>query len=241
MQLSEPQDFAQRELAPLFRAVGDALSQNRLALNQSDPVNGDHGDHMVAVFELAARAAAEKPGPDVAATMEHAAQLLAAQAGNGSAQVYAHGLEQVARQLRRYNVSLDDLLSYVQSALSEEKEAGASDQPQSGQPKAVGHPPEPGASSGDVLKALMNGLAGWGQIESGQIPKDSPLDMGTLFEFGMAYMQARQRGGSRVEILADAAASVSPLSKTPHRYASGKLAIWALLTAMQGTSSGLPA
>ena len=31
-----------------------------------------------------------------------------------------------------------------------------------------------------------------------------------------------------MEILADAAASVSPLSKTPHRYLSGKLAIQAL-------------
>jgi hypothetical protein len=64
--------------------------------------------------------------------------------------------------------------------------------------------------------------------------------MGALFEFGMAYIQARQRGGSRVEVLADAAASVSPLSKTPHRYASGKLAIQALLEAMQESSSGLP-
>ncbi len=59
---------------------------------------------MVEVFELAAQAAAERPGSDVAATMEHAAQLLAAQTGNGSAQVYAHGLEQVAHQLRRYHV-----------------------------------------------------------------------------------------------------------------------------------------
>jgi len=86
----------------------------------------------------------------------------------------------------------------------------------------------------------MNGLAGWGQIESGQVPSDSPLDMGALFEFGMAYVQARQRGGSRVEVLADAAAAVSPLSQTPHRYASGKLAIQALLTAMQATFSGPP-
>jgi hypothetical protein len=239
MQPFEPQDPVQRELAPLFRAVGQALEQNREALNQADPVNGNHGDHMVAVFELAARAAAERPGPDAAATMEHAAQLLMAQTGNGSAQVYAHGLEQVARQLRRYNITRDDLLSYVQGALARDKEAGSGEQTQADAPEAGANPGS--ASSGDVLKALMSGLAGWGQIESGQVPKDSPLDMGTLFEFGMAYMQAKQRGGSRVEILADAAASVSPLSKSPQRYASGKLAIQALLTAMQGASTGLPA
>jgi hypothetical protein len=216
----------QRDLSSIFHAVGEVLRQNRDALNQADPLNGNHGDHMVQVFELAARAADEKREAGVAVAMEYGASLLAAQADNGSAQMYAHGLGQLARQLRRYNVSLDDLLLYVQGALSKDKETGS---------------PEQGASSGDVLKALMNGLAGWGQIESGQVPTDSPLDMGALFEFGMAYMQAKQRGGSRVEILADAAASVSPLSKTPHRYLSGKLAIQALLTAMQGTSTGLPA
>jgi hypothetical protein len=224
-----------RELASLFQAVGAALRQNRLAFNQSDPVNGDHGDHMVEIFEIAARAAGEKPGEDVAAAMEHAARLLTAQADNGSAQVYAHGLEQMARQLRRYNVTLDNLLTYVQGALAEDQEPSAAGQPVGGQT------PEAGGTSGDVLKALMNGLAGWGQIESGQVPSDSPLNMGVLFEFGMAYIQARQRGGNRVEILADAAASVSPLSKTPYRYASGKLAIQALLTAMGQVSSGPPA
>ena len=61
--------------------------------------------------------------------------------------------------------------------------------------------------------------------------------MGALFEFGMAYWQAKQRGGERAAVLADAAASVSPLSKVPHRYESGKLAIQALLEAMQRVSS----
>jgi len=56
--------------------------------------------------------------------------------------------------------------------------------------------------------------------------------MGTLFEFGMAYLQAKQRGGSRVDVLADAATSVSPLSIVPHRYESGKMAIQALLQAI---------
>lgn len=221
------QSPGQQELASLFQAVGDVLHQNRQDFNQADLVNGNHGDHMVEVFEIAAQAAGERAGADVAEAMEHAARLLAAQANNGSAQVYAHGLDQMSRQLRRYNLTLDDLLIYVRGALSKDQEAAE-------------RPAEAGAKSGDVLKALMSGLAGWGQMESGQVPADSPLDMGALFEFGMAYVQARQRGGSRVEVLADAAASISPLSKAPHRYASGKLAIQALLTAMQGSFSGPP-
>lgn len=218
------------KLAAIFSAVGEALRQNREALNQADAVNGNHGDHMVRVFEIAARAAEEKRGAEVAEAMEYAAKLLAAQADNGSAQVYARGLEQMARQFQRYGVSLEDLLSYVQGALSKGQEQAPPEQPEGQAGRA-----------GNVLKALMNGLAGWGQIESGQAPQDSPLDMGALFEFGMAYMQAKQRNASRLEVLADAAASVSPLGKTPHRYASGKLAIQALLKAMQETSSGLPA
>ncbi|OGO37270.1 MAG: hypothetical protein A2W35_00300 [Chloroflexi bacterium RBG_16_57_11] len=228
----------QRDLSSIFNAVGEALRQNRDLFNQADPVNRNHGDHMVQVFELAARAADEKRDASVAEAMEYGAHLLDMQADNGSAQMYAHGLGQLARQLRRYDLTLDDLLLYVQGALSKDKDSGAGDLSVLNQP-ASGRPLEPGASSGDVLKALMNGLAGWGQIESGQVPTDNPLDMGALFEFGMAYIQAKQRGGSRIEILADAAASVSPLSKTPHRYLSGKLAIQALLTAMQGTSTGL--
>jgi hypothetical protein len=218
------------KLAAIFRAVGEALRQNRQAFNQADLVNGNHGDHMVQVFEIAARAAEEKRGAEIAEAMEYAARLLAAQVDNGSAQVYARGLEQMARQFQRYQVSLEDLLSYVHGALSKDREQASPEQPegQSGR-------------SGNVLKALMNGLAGWGQIEGGQAPQDSPLDMGALFEFGMAYVQAKQRNASRLEVLADAAASVSPLSKTPHRYASGKLAIQALLKAMQETASGLPA
>jgi len=79
---------------------------------------------------------------------------------------------------------------------------------------------------------LLAGLSDWQKVETGQIPANSRLDMGYLIELGMAYMQARQRGGGRLEVLADAAASASPLSSLPHRYQSGKMALLALLQAM---------
>jgi len=208
-------------LAPLFQAVGEALSQSQSALNQADPLNGNHGDHMVEIFQIATQAAQEKQTASPAEAMAYAADLLEALTGNGSAMVYAHGLREVAEQLRRYDISLDELVGYVQKALGEEKTSAQT---------AV-----PGlARSGDILKALLAGLASWGQVEEGRTPSGNLLDMGTLFEFGMAYWQARQRGGERAAVLADAAASVSPLSKVPHRYQSGKMAIQALLQAMQG-------
>jgi hypothetical protein len=215
--MAEPSSYS---LAPLFQAVGEVLRQSQSALNQADSLNGNHGDHMVEIFQIAAHAAQEKQAAGMAEAMAYAAGLLEAQTGNGSAKMYAHGLRQMAEQLRRYNISLDELVVYVQKVLSEEKASGQTAE------LSV-------ARSGEVLKALLAGLANWGQAEEKQALSGSSLDMGVLFEFGMAYWQAKQRGGKRAEVLADAAASVSPLSKVPHRYESGKLAIRALLQAMQ--------
>ena len=215
--MAEPSTY---ELAPLFQAVGEVLRQSQTALNQADALNGNHGDHMVEIFQIAARAAQEQQAAGLAEAMTYAAGLLEAQAENGSAGVYAHGLRQLAGQLQRYDISLDELVAYVQKVLREEKDAG-----QTAEPGLI--------RSGEVLKALLAALTGWGQIEEGQTPTERSLDMGALFGLGMAYWQAKQRGGRRAAVLADAAASVSPLSKIPHRYESGKLAIQALLEAMQ--------
>jgi len=207
-------------LEPIFRAVGDALSQSQSALNQADPLNGNHGDHMVEIFQIATQAAQEKESASPAEAMAYAADLLEACSGNGSATLYAHGLRQVAEQLRRYDISLDELVTYIRKALREEKTSS-----QGAEPGLV--------RSGEILRALLAGLANWGQVEQGRTPSGNSLDMGALFELGMAYWQARQRGSERAAVMADAAASVSPLSKVPHRYQSGKLAIQALLEAMQ--------
>lgn len=215
-------DTGQATLASLFRAVGDVLRENREALNRADLENGNHGDHMVQVFDIAASAAHEKREAEFAEAMEYAACQLEAQADNGSAQLYAHGLQQIARQFRRYDLTLDDFLNFARAALAEDKVNQGTQSER----------------RGDMLKALLTGLAAWAQIENGQPVSDHPLDMNALFEFGAAYLQAKQRGGSRSEILAEAAASASPLSKSPHRCQSGKLAIQALLLAMQSSPAG---
>jgi hypothetical protein len=222
-------DTTEKTLAPLFRAVGETLRSNRGQLNAADPLNGNHGDHMVQVFDVAAQAAERVRGASLADAMQAAAQQLARQTGNGSAQLYALGLDQVAQQFRRYDISLDDLLGYVTKTLTDNSESGAS----------------AGMRSGDTLKALVAGLVGWKTAAENQAGQDSrlgdelsspgggPLALGALFDLGVAYMQAKARGGERSQVLADAAASASPLSQTPHRYQSGKLAIQALLEAIR--------
>ncbi len=111
-------------LAPLFHAVGDVLRQNQSALNQADLQNSNHGDHMVEIFQIAAQAAQEQSAASLAEAMAAASGLLEALSGNGSAKMYAHGLRQMAEQMRRYDVTLDELVAYVQKVLREEKEAG---------------------------------------------------------------------------------------------------------------------
>lgn len=215
------------DLSRVFQQVGQALQENREALNQADPYNANHGDHMVAVLEAIRQAAlAQTAGPGaegnpLAEMMDAGARRLDALAGNGSAQVYGRGLRQLAEQFRRYQVQEADLLAYVRQALAEDDAAPL--------------PPGGQAAPGDVLKALVSGLAAWGQDAppSGEAPGGFKLSMGALLEFGMAYLQARQRGGSRIDVLADAAASVSPLNQVPHRYESARIALAALLRAIQ--------
>ena len=127
------------ELAPLFEAVGKALLENREKLNLADLVNANHGDHMIEVFQIAAGAAKDKEGTGLAEAMEYAASLLERQAANGSAQSYSRGLRQIAIQMRKREISLDELIAFVQKNLAEWKPA---------QGKTLDSQPR----SGDVLK-----------------------------------------------------------------------------------------
>lgn len=201
------------DLARLFRSVQEAMEAQRQVFNQADEINGNHGDHMVEVFEIAARACEQQGGIELADAMERAGQWLVTCIDNGSAQVYARGLSALAEQFRIYEIGLQDLLAYVQGATHEKSESKA-----------------PRAKTGLVLKALLGGLADWQGAEEGKATNG--LSLGYLFDLGVAYMQAKGHGGSRAEVIAEAAAAASPLKDVPHRRMSGKAAILALLEAL---------
>jgi hypothetical protein len=217
------------DLSNLFQAVADVLQEQRDNLNQADSYNGNHGDHMVAIFQDAVLAAQKNPTGDLAESMAYASRLLRQRSHNGSAQVYAAGLEQFAGQFRKHQVTLEDLVTYVQDVIKEEENFTSRETESDTTEQGVGKKDR----SAGVLKALLAGLAGWQKVESGESSEDDRLGMGYLFEVGIAYMQAKQRGGSKTEILADAAVSVCPLNRVPHRSLSGKIAIQALLQAMR--------
>jgi hypothetical protein len=205
------------DLAPVFAAVEAQMRLNQQAFNQADAVNGDHGDHMLAIFEIAARAAQEKQSASLAEAMDYAAELLFAVPQNGSAQVYGRGLASLAEQCRKYDLSLGELSAYVRDVLAEKSEQTSD---------------APAPRSGEILKALVAALAGWKTQENGAGKTAGALDLGYMFDLGVAYVGARQRGGTRAEVIADAAAAVSPLNSIPYRRESGRLAILALLQAL---------
>ncbi len=212
------------KLTDVFSSVAQKLAERRAELNAMDDINHNHGDHMVEIFQLAAKAAEEKEGAPLGEAMEHGADLLHQMTGNGSAQVYARGLKLLATQLRQRQIELGDLLAVVQGYLRQEKESKTEEAP----------------GSGEVLKGLMAALAEWEQVESEQESgaKNKPfagVGMGYLFGVGMAYLQAKEMGGDRLNTLSETVVSASPMGRLPHRHASGVIAVRALLEALSQT------
>jgi hypothetical protein len=211
------------ELAPIFQIACDKMDENRLAFNQADSINANHGDHMVEIFTVAVKAAREKQAEGLAEAMDYAGLLLDELQANASAHVYGRGIKQLGEQFNKYAITLDDLVAYMQKALKEENKSAEISKEMT---------PEVKVRSKEVLKALVAALAGWRQSENGQGKAAIVVDLSYMFDLGVAYMQAKQRNTTRIEVIADAAASVSPLSSVPYRYESGKLAIATLLGAM---------
>jgi hypothetical protein len=214
------------DLGPVFLAARDVLEQNRLAFDQADQLNGNHGSHMVQVFDLAARAALDQPRAELGEMLLAASQELRRLADNGSAQLYAVGLEQFALQFQKRGITRQELITYVQALVEDQPEDRGDE--------------SSGGRKAEILKALVGGLAGWQQSQQ-DAPESNPLqDMGYFFELGMIYWRAKQAGGTRAEILANTAVAASPLSQLPLRSQSGRLALLAVLQGMsrQGLRSG---
>ncbi len=223
------------DLYEIFSAVLQALRDQRLRLNQADTVDGNHGDHMVAIFEVAVRTAqseqaAGSQGADLSQVMLQASRQLEALPDNDSAHVYGVGLSLLAARLQEHRLSLQDLVSYTASQLKPQEEGENSKTSATGREK-------------DVVKALLDALADWDRYEAsrekdtGEPQSQTGMDLGYLFGAGMAYLQARQKGGERLDILVETAVNASPLGRVLHRAESGRLVIRTLLRAMTG---GLP-
>jgi len=216
----------QAGLGQVFSAVAAVLEENRQDLNAADSVNGNHGDHMVEIFKIASTAASEYIAQAAASAQPASMSDILFQVGrllkdcpdNETALIYAQGLERFALEFQSHGIDLPDLEEYVRQGLKESPNTSQSSS--SGKGK-------------DVLKALLAGLVGWKKAEKGQKSAAGWLDMGALFELGIIYLQAKQAGGSKAEVIARAAAMASPLNNVPYRLQSGRIALQSLLQALE--------
>lgn len=190
------------DLAQLFGVVSGVVSQNRAALNDADGINHDHGDHLVDIFNVISRAVEEKRSAVPSQQLAYASKQLKSGAQSGSAKLYADNLAAASKEFKGKSFSIEDALRLVQLLL------GASQTP-------VGS---------DLLGSLLSGGKAEGQ-------KTTP-DATDLLSAGMAFLQAKQSGGSMLDSLSGALIAGSPMSSSPHRAQSGKLIANTLLQAI---------
>ncbi len=228
------------DMIELFSGALQALKDQRERLNQADATNGNHGDHMVAIFEVAVQAArAEQAaltgqrsgvqGVGISAAMLQASRQLENLENNDSARLYGRGLALLAQRLQERTLELDDLAAYASSLLSAKEDQTETKPPASEREL-------------DVVKALLDALSDWERHETNRLKTpaeqqtQSGTDLGYLFGAGMAYLQAKAKGGDRLDILAETAVNASPLGRAAHRAESGRLVLRTLLQSLAGGS-----
>ncbi len=186
------------DLTKLFSAVTDALSENQDLLNKEDSYNNNHGDNMVSIFDTITKAVTKKKKADAGEAFSYASQMVKEKHTSGSSQAYAQALAQAAETFKSKQVTPENAFALIQALLG--GGASAAD------------------SGGDILGSLLSGLGGGQQTAS-----DKGLDAGDLLSAGMAFLQARQEGGSGVEGLIQAIVSGGALGSSSHRSTSGQL------------------
>lgn len=84
-------------------------------------------------------------------------------------------------------------------------------------------------AGGDLLGSLLGGLAGNGNTQTNA---NNGLDMGDLLNAGMAFMQAKQSGGSNAGALLQAVLAGSGMGNSNHRAQSTQLVTNSFLQAL---------
>jgi len=180
----------------------------------------------------------EKKSASPADQLAYASQLLRQQQTSGSAQIYADGLADASTSLAgQKKITSDNAMQLVQSLLgagtvAPQASRGTGDLLGSllgglGGAQSAQAPSEMTGGAGDLLGSLLGGLGGGTQQASGQ---QGGIDIGTLLNAGMSYMQAKQQGSSNLDaILGAVVGSSSRMTSSNARTQSGTLVANTLL------------
>jgi hypothetical protein len=194
-------------LSALFNVAAKTLAANRVSLNEADVENQNHGDNMVQVFNMIARAMARQRGEPPSEQLRYAGEYLAQNANNGSAHVYAQGLAQAAQQFQgQQAITPENALLLLQSLLGTGQQL-----PQQG--------------GADPFGSLLGGQ---------QVRQTEGIDLAALLSAGLTFMSAKQQGQDNVQAALTALMSAGPMAQRSHRQQSGQLVGNALLQAIAG-------
>jgi hypothetical protein len=212
------------DLSAFFNVAAQALEANQASLNMADTENQNHGDNMVQAFNMITQSMASQRGSAPSTQLRQASKYLSQNAQSGSAQVYAQGLLQAARQFRGQKaVTPDNAMLLIQSLLG----GGQQPAPQAGGDlfaSLLGSQQTGPQSGGDLLGSLIGGQQG----------QSDGIDLGDLLNAGMAFMNAKQQGQDNLQAALTALVSTGPMAQKPHRQESGQLVANALLQAIGG-------
>ncbi len=154
------------DLGSLFNAALQTVSANREQINALDGANGNHGDNMVHNLQVITQALQAQRGHTPSEQLSHAAAQLQANSRGSTGQYYARGLSEAATRFQgKPAINQNDLGSLLQSVMGNVpvKPSGAMPRPQ------------PPASSGDPLAALLGGmLLGGGAPQAAPQPQPLP-------------------------------------------------------------------
>ncbi len=205
--------MANIDLLSLFNNVSGVLKENKTSLNKADDHNGDHGDHMVQIFEVITKAMKEKSGVEPADQLAYASKLLKTNK-SGSAKLYTKGLGKAAKDFAGQSVTQENVMQLIQSFMG------------GGETHAPAEQENPHT---DLLEGIL------GSSSANSSSQNEPgLDVGDLLSAGMAFLSAKKSGDSNIEALVEAVVSATPFAKTAHRQQSSQLVVDTLLTALSG-------
>ena len=190
------------ELMSLFGKAAQALQDNKDELNKADGWNGNHGDNMVEIFNLATDAIKKNPDATPAEQLAQAGKALAG-AKSGSAQLYSNGFAQAAEAVKGKDVTPQNMVAMVQSLMG----AGAQSQEEE-----------------NPIAGLVGGLLGGGQ--------DDKFDLGDVLNAGFSFVKSKNKGEDTLTSLVGAIMGQSPASDSAHRSKSGELVTSSLLKSL---------
>jgi len=241
--------------------VTQALAENQQSLDQADTYNQNHGSNMVQTFQTITTALEKKKTSSPGTALAYAAKALERSADSGSSRLYAQNLSRAAADFKGKKMDAQGAMQLLQTLIGGQAPAssggasggdllgsllggmtGGQTPTQSSEPSGGdllgsllggmtgGQTPTQSSepSGGDLLGSLLGGgSSGGGGLQDG-------LDLQDLLTAGMAFMQAKQSGGSTMQALVQAFTSASGMGNAQHRQESTQLVVQSFLQALAG-------